>query len=136
VNRSVRYMRHELWFDPEPREAPLWAFLYDIPYLAACGVFPPRHLLNARLRAGGGDGGMSPGASWESFEVSEAEYDEILPRVLSPDRGALAGYARYADQQWQLDPAFDHYVDWFEWLSAVCAKHREAYHARRRQDSS
>jgi hypothetical protein len=135
MNRNVLYLRHEFRFDPEPREAPLWAFFYDIPYLAACGIFPPRHLLNFRLGSGGGDGGMGPGASWEPFELSEAEYGEVLPYVLDPERASLALYARYPDQQWQLDPMFDHYTDWSDWLTAVCAKHREAYHARARAQS-
>src|SRR6266576_2918778 len=117
MNRTVRYSRHEFRFDPEPCEAPLWAFLYDIPHLAACGIFPPRHLLNMRLKAGGGDSGMSPGASWEPFEVSEAEYAETVAKVLNPDRVILKRYARYIDQQWTLDPTFDHYTDWIQWFS-------------------
>ena len=73
---------------------------------------------------------MSPGASWEPFEVSEAEYAETVAKVLNPDRVILKRYARYIDQQWTLDPTFDHYTDWFQWFNAACAKHRSAYHAR------
>jgi hypothetical protein len=130
MGRIVRYKRHEFRFDPETRGAPLWAFLYDILHLAACGIFPPRHLLNMKLKTGGGDSGMSPGASWEPFEVSETEYAETVAQVLNADRAALERYARYIDQVWTLDPTFDHYTDRLEWLSAVCAKHRSAYHAR------
>lgn len=130
MDRTVRYMRHEFRFDPETCEAPLWAFLYDIPHLAACGIFPPRHLLNVKLKTGGGDSGMSPGASWEPFELSESEYAETVAKVLNPDRVVLKRYARFIDQHWTLDPTLDHYTDWLAWFSTACAKHRSAYHAR------
>ena len=130
MERVVPYWRHEFRFDPEPREAPLWAFLFDIPYFPACDVFPPRHILNSRLRSGGGDGGMSPGASWEPFEISNEEYAEILPKVLNPDQDMLRRFARYPERKFEIDPAFDHHTDYFAWYAAVCDKHRTAFHAK------
>jgi hypothetical protein len=135
INRTVAYRRHEFRYEPEGREAPLWAFLFDIPYLGACGIFPPLHLLNQLLGLGGGDGGMGPGASWAPFEIGPADYAALVPAVLNPDRRRLSALARYHDQEFALDPAFDHQTDYFEWLRVVCEKHREAYHAKRTRRS-
>src|SRR5258708_4282113 len=84
VERIIKYRRHESHGPTESREAPLWAFFFDVPYLLVFGVFPPRHVLNSYLRIGGGDGGMSPGTSWEPFELTEDEYISVLPLVLKP----------------------------------------------------
>ncbi len=73
---------------------------------------------------------MSPGASWEPFEISEAEYRELLPHVLGPDRGELRQHARYSWQEFSLDPSFDAYLDYSAWLQAVCKKHRPSYRAK------
>ena len=126
----VAYRRHEFRQEPEAREAPLHAFLFDIPYFPACGIFPPRHLLNRFLATGGFDGGMSPGATWEPFEVGEPEYAALVPKILAPDRAELRRYARYHWAEVRLDPAFDGHTDYFAWLQAVCDVHRAAYHAR------
>lgn len=128
MERRIQYFRHEFRYEPEAREAPLSAFLFDIPNLGACGVFPPLHLLNQRLRSGGGDGGMSPGASWEPFEITEAEYKAILNQVLNPDLKQLKHFSRYSWQRFILDPAFDGYQDYWQWFLAVCQKHRDSYH--------
>src|SRR6516164_9115535 len=66
--RKVRYFRYDgPHHEPKVMENTLLAFVYDIPYFAACAVFPPFHLLNQILLCGGSDGGMSPGATWKSF---------------------------------------------------------------------
>src|SRR5207244_4552780 len=45
--RRIKYQRYEFHDpDPEDRKAPLYAFVYDVPYLGSCGIFPPRHILN------------------------------------------------------------------------------------------
>ena len=79
--RSVKYRRHE-FHDNQPwhRKEELHRFLLDIPYLLYFGVIPSRAAMNEVLRAGGGDGGMSPGASWEPFELTEDEYWEAIER--------------------------------------------------------
>ena len=127
MERTVRYTRHEFQALPEDREAPLIVFIFDIPYFGACGVFPPFHLLNWRLSTGGGDGGMSPGASWVPFQLSQAEYDALLRTALEPDVEMLKRLSRYSWQRWSLDPEFDQHTDYFEWSEAVCRKHRAAY---------
>jgi hypothetical protein len=124
--RTVEYQRHEYHGEPEAVAAPLWAFVYDVPYLAICGVFPPLHILNQVLAAGGSPGGMGPGATWTPFEISADEYRTMLPLVLEPDRTALAGWARYPDQRMFLDPDLDHIKDHLDWVRAAGARHRDA----------
>ena len=58
--KTVKYVRHEFHGEPEPCTGTLLTFVHDVPYLSACGVFPPIHILNEIFSSGGGTGGMSP----------------------------------------------------------------------------
>jgi hypothetical protein len=40
-------------------------FLYDLPDLTACNVFPPLHILNILLLRGWAGGSMSPKFTWK-----------------------------------------------------------------------
>ena len=131
--RTIYYKRHEFHAMPEDAKAPLWAFLFDIPYLAICGIFPPYQILNEELASGGNDGGMSPGATWPSFVISEAEYEALLPIVLNPNREELKKFARYYTEQWLLDSELNDIETRSDWIKAVGQKHREAYRKRREQ---
>lgn len=134
--REITYHRHEFTSpDPETRTASLLVFVYDIPYFDACGVFPPRHIANAIFREGGSEGGMSPGATWEPFELSEAEYAELARQVESVDLASFAGQARYTWLKFVFDPSFDGLQEHRDWLRQVCEKHREAYRERLRTRS-
>ena len=70
---------------------------------------------------------MSPGATWEPFEISPTEYETLLPKVLHPDRSALEPATRYSWQEFTLDPEFDGCGEHFSWVRQVCEKHRAAY---------
>jgi hypothetical protein len=149
--RTVRYVRHPgPWHDPQPMENSLLAFVYDIPYFGACGVFPPFHLLNQQFRRGGSQGGMGPGATWEPFELSLEEFRDLVEAVRTVAPESLRDRARYAHLSFRFDPAFDgppetypvraESTEWHrhippdlkeyvEWAGAVCAKHRDHWHA-------
>jgi hypothetical protein len=127
--RRVRYVRHEFHGPASKRENSLLAFIYDIPYLGACGIFPPLHLLNQILLKGGSTGGMSPGATWEPFSLSEQEYQELVEAIRCVPPKELRRRARFAASPYKFDPAFDHHQDYMVWMREVCAKHREAWHA-------
>jgi hypothetical protein len=108
-------------------------FIYDIPYFPACGIFPPLHIINQVFSSGGGDGGMSPGASWEPFTISEEEYTVLKKTVANTSISEIEPYARYAHVQMKFDAEFDSIGDRFEWMRAVCEKHRENWHAELRK---
>ncbi|HEY8026119.1 MAG TPA: hypothetical protein VIF60_16250 [Burkholderiaceae bacterium] len=131
----IKYVQHEPWYDPVEVDAPLWAFFYDIPYLSSSGVFPPLHILNQRLRFGGGDGGMSPGASWLPFQVSEEQYAGILPYILNAALAGFPKHVRYTLVIFIQDATFDHILDSREWGRAVSDKHRAAFFRRQEQAS-
>lgn len=134
-------------------ENSLLAFVYDIPYFGACGVFPPFHLLNQLLLGGGSKGGMSPGATWEPFSISREEYHDLVEAVRTIPPEKLRDRARYAHLQFIFDPEFDgdpasypqypgikqhdslppEFKEYLEWMFAVCAKHRSRYHEAIRQ---
>jgi len=154
--RRVRYFRHHgMWHGDraDAMENSLLAFIYDVPHFAPCGVFPPFHLLNQRLLRGGSNGGMSPGATWEPFSLSEAEYRDLVDAVRSVPTEAVRDRARYARIQFIIDPEFDgdrasypvypgvkklrhvppDLEEYVAWMSAVCARHRDRYHAELRR---
>lgn len=126
--RTVRYTRHEFHGDPETRESDLLVFVYDIPYFSACGVFPPFHIINQIFAKGGGDGGMSPGASWVPFTINSAEYDQLIAALKNTPVAELQPYARYAEIPMKIDRSFDHIQDRMKWMAAVCKKHRDNWH--------
>ena len=127
--RRVRYERHEFHGDSEAREDSLLVLVYDAAQFAACGVLPPLHLFNQLLLAGGSDGGMSPGATWEPFSISEDEYRVLIEALRTVPPEKLRPRARFADLPFTVDPSFDHHTDYIAWMFDVCAKHRAGWHA-------
>jgi hypothetical protein len=127
--RRVRYVRHEFPGRKSTREDSLLVLVYDIPYFGACGVFPPLHVLNQFLLRGGSQGGMSPGATWQPFSLSEQEFRDLVEAVRTVPPKALRSRARYANLPYKFDASFDHHQDYSEWLGEVCAKHRDDWHA-------
>ena len=121
--RIVRYQREEFHHDAEVCEGTLLTFVYDIPYLGGCGVFPPLQIINDMFSRGHNGGGMSPGTKWEPFLLSQDEYDKLIAAVKSTPLEQIRPYARFAFVPWKFDPSFDHISTRAEWLSAVCRKH-------------
>ena len=122
--KAIRYRRHDLGAKPVTVTGSLLSFVYDIPYLPACGVFPPRHILNEVLRRGGGQGGMGPGATCEPFSLSESEYSELVAAVRETDPSALGTEARFTQARLIIDPDLDSLNTICDWTEAVCKKHR------------
>jgi hypothetical protein len=123
VLRHVHYVRHEFHAEDEERDGSLLQLVYDIPYLGACGIFPPLPILNARLMGGGGDGGMGPGASWKPFSLTAEQYAALAAQIRSTSVTDLRG-ARYVERAFAFDSSFDQIGDEVEWMRSVCAKHR------------
>jgi hypothetical protein len=63
-----------------PREGSLLDLVLDILYYGVSpqGVLPPLNILNTALKGGGSTGGMSPDTKWRPFEISDAEYVELV----------------------------------------------------------
>lgn len=127
--RQVKYTRHEVRGEPEAREGSLLIFVYDVPYLPACGVLPPLQILNQVLETGGSQGGMSPGATWEPFRLSAAEYGVLIEALRSTPISEIKPFARYAALPMKRDPSFDDIQDRLQWVRVVCGKHRDAWQA-------
>jgi hypothetical protein len=99
--------------------------VYDIPYFGPCGIFPPFHIINQYFASGGSQGGMSPGATWEPFEISELEYLDLVATIMELDPALLGDSARYTEVKFRIDHSFDVIQDRIEWLQGVCEKHRK-----------
>jgi hypothetical protein len=74
-------------------EKSLLALVYDIPYFPACGIFPPLHIINQFFSSGGGDSGMSPGASWKSFTLIQKEYGDLVAAVRETPISEIESFA-------------------------------------------
>ena len=129
--RTIKYKQHEhTWPNPKHHHAVLSTFVYDIPYFGACGIFPPLHICNQCFLRGGGDGGMSPGASWEPFEISQEEYTELVQVLKTQDPKTIKHEARFTSIKFQFDTSFDNIEEIFEWKSQICKKHKANYHSQ------
>lgn len=126
--RRVQYEHTHFREDNESCEASLLEFLFDIPYFPPCGVFPPFHLLNQFLSAGGSEGGMSPGAIWEPFTVTQEEYEQVVGAIESTPLSDIKRYALYAFAKPVFDPELDGFATYSPWMRAACQKHRARYH--------
>jgi hypothetical protein len=123
--RTIQYQRHEFHHEPEGREAPLSVLVYDIPYFGACGFFPPFHIINQYFASGGSQGSMGPGATWEPFEISQKEYQDLVATIVDLDPILLGDAARYTEVKFVFDHSFGYIQDRFEWVQAISAKHRK-----------
>ena len=125
--KVIEYERHEFHGDPEKRTADLSVFVYDIPYFGACGIFPPYHIINEIFQSGGSQGGMSPGATWQPFQLEKDEYDKLVQAIKTLNPKTLGEKARYTSVKFEFDSSFDHIKKWEKWLLSVCEKHRDSY---------
>jgi hypothetical protein len=60
------------------KSGPLKSLVTQIPYFLAHGVIPPLPVVNAVLRTGAVNAGMSGGCTWEPFEIAAAEYETLV----------------------------------------------------------
>jgi len=128
--REVTYERYEFHSDENTvHTATLLTFVYEIPYFDACGVFPPLHIANQIFSSGTAGGGMSPGTEWKPFTISEDEYIALVEAVKRTPISEIKAHARFAFVPLKFNHAFDDILERKEWFSAVCQKHREAWHA-------
>lgn len=86
-------------------------------------MIPPLKVIDAVLRRRGGDGGMSPGASWEPFTVAEAEYRELVGVLLALDLAEATKQARFVKPSLREDSSLHHHSDLIAWSRAAKEKH-------------
>jgi hypothetical protein len=79
------------------------AFVHDIPCFGVCGIFPPFQITNSIFSRGGGDGGMSPGAIWSPFTITEEEYEELVEAVKKTSGQEISSKARYCKAQFEFE---------------------------------
>ena len=130
LNEPIRHTLHDPHHDPQQVVGDLLRLVYDIPYFAACGVFPPQHLANQWFSHGGGDAGMSPGASWKPFEITRSTYLELRAAVSKFDPADFEDSAEVFRMRFVFDDSFDYVGDRFEWAKLVCDKHRTDFFER------
>jgi hypothetical protein len=123
MERTVKYSRQgEEWLCADREEA-LSIFLYELPNLTACNVFPPLHILNIVLLRGWAGGSMSPRFTWEPFGISEQEYQELLPKLLDPDWEVMCKKLWRIRLPMKHDSEFDDIADRYTWMDTACKKH-------------
>ncbi|BCL38621.1 hypothetical protein NSMS1_50680 [Nostoc sp. MS1] len=61
---------------------------------------------------------------WQPFELSEQEYQEILPKLLNPNWAVLCKKLWRIRLPMKLDPEFDTIGDRYTWMALISEKHR------------
>lgn len=120
--QQISYIRTEFHSPDQNCTAALLDFILDIPYLVSrSGIIPPRHVMNEVLKSGGGNDGMSPGAIWESFELSEDEYDELAHALESADMNSLklSGKSRFIPDDLIIDYRFHRAKNFDDWQQLI-----------------
>jgi hypothetical protein len=109
------------------RVHPLTDFVLDILYLMEnTGVIPPLVVLNTVLRSGGTGGGMGPETSWKPFEISEAEYAELVNTLCTLDVAQARQHHPYVRfEQVIIDPELNLCTDYLDWLQRSHAQYRQ-----------
>ena len=133
---EIQYIQHEPHYEPKKVTGSLVTFVYDVPYLTACGIFPPFEVLNNILKNGGGDAGMSPGTSWEPFALTKNEYNELWEAIERTDPKTLSNIARYTLVKFKRDHELENIHDQFKWLKSACDKHREWFFSEQAKNSA
>ncbi|VFQ46196.1 hypothetical protein MSL71_38590 [Desulfoluna butyratoxydans] len=128
--RTVTYIRHAPFAEPEIRSAELAVFVYDIPYVGACGIFPPYPLINRLFESGGAEGGMGPGATWPPFFLNETEYDDLVAAIERLDLTSLQEKARFGRVAFSFDKELETETDWDTWAQKACDRHRKAWYQK------
>jgi hypothetical protein len=72
---------------------------------------------------------MGPGTSWEPFTITASEYKALKKAVADTPISEIRDHARYAHIQLKFDNEFYSLKERFEWMSAICEKHRENWRA-------
>jgi hypothetical protein len=75
--RTVDYVRRGFGTD-ESAHGSVADLVCDIPYLIVAGLVPPLAVVNEILRRGEVHAGMSGGCVWPPFELSPAEFAEVV----------------------------------------------------------
>lgn len=84
--------------------------LRSYPYLLTSSLIPPLAIVNALLRPGRVDAGMSGGGRWEPIELSADEFEKVVADLT--ERGAYGKSLRYAEPpDWVQS-----YADWAIWV--------------------
>jgi len=108
--RTVDYSRHWSLNKVEKITGEIYSLLLDYPYSFPYAdkendirIIPTLNYLNELFTSGGDSGGMSPGCTWERFEISQNEYDELVLKLLNINFENLKENHPYAPQKLIFD---------------------------------
>ena len=80
--------------------------------VSSCNQFPPFHILNLELVAGGNDLGMSGGCYWKPFELSKDDYNLLRDEMLTDPSNNI-----------EYDNSLEEKASIKKWCGAVLSKH-------------
>jgi len=112
---------HGYWEIMDFNEFLMWHSPRLSSCLNYCLQFPPIHILNEELLSGGRDMGMSGGAYWKAFQITEDEYITIKEEMLT-------------DPKYNLN--YDEELAELNILKKWCSKVLTKYNSRKREQSS
>ena len=117
----------------QKREGDLFELVLDFPLSFLPGpnsngkakVLVSYSVLNEWLKKGGGDGGMSPGATWLPFEISENDYKNLVEKLQSLNYEQVKDKHPYFPEELIVDFELNsNFLDPDEWEKQYCLKYR------------
>ncbi len=121
--KVVEYNRHWSLNSLEKVKKGIDMLLIDYPYSFPYAnkdndtrLIPPLNYINDLLSSGGDSGGMSPGNTWKSFNISIEEYNDLVKKLLKNDYSKLKDNHPYAPNKLILDKELNEkYPDKEKW---------------------
>jgi len=68
-----------------PEKGDTVSLLHEIPYLLISEVIPSKEILNEILATGLQDAGMSGGAKWQPYNISQSEFEKLVKSLKLED---------------------------------------------------
>jgi hypothetical protein len=94
--------------DELEEEGSLLEFLLNLPHLFYFGYVPSLEVINSFLAEGVDDAGMSGGCRWEPFQITPADYEEVIER--------LKNIANPSHKFVQVPDYVINKLEWFAWV--------------------
>jgi len=118
---------------PEKVNNDLSSLLFDYPYSFPYAdrdnndtqLIPTFNFINNLLKSGGSSCGMSPGCTWEKFEITLKEYSELVKELLTKELHHLKEEHPYVPNKLIIDNELNEkFTNEEEWEKNVILKYR------------
>ena len=115
---------------PQEREGELYELFIDYPYSFRRlsneeKLIPSFEVLRGIALQGGGSGGMSPGATWEPFELTRQDYEDLILKLMNLDYEKEKKAHPYLPEKFIIDQELNKHNEGYKsWQKRFVLKYR------------